>query len=340
VLGSWNGLGHGTPLYAYVLVNGSIASQHSVLGNQRKDFDLSLTLLAGQTVDFVVSLGDGSDFYNGNLALQAGISTGRYRFTFVDYPGANRTRAYGVNAKAEVVGDYRMPGSSIFHGFKLSKGSFTTIDCPGATASRVTGINDLGDIVGECTIDGALVGFIVKAGQFSLLQVPGATTTQAAGINNLAVVVGTFGDDSGTLRGFRLENGQYSTIDVPNAVHLGAQGINSVNTIVGTYDQGDLTTNHGYILSRTGSLQLIDHPEATDATALLAINDRAQIAGSWAVAPGALFHGLLLESGVFLTIDVPSGIQTIARGINNRGQIVGTVNNVGPIRGFLATPND
>jgi probable HAF family extracellular repeat protein len=52
-------------------------------------------------------------------------------------------------------------------------------------------------------------------------------------------------------------------------------------------------------------------------------------------------HGFLDTGGSFTQIDVPGAKVTLARGINDAGQIVGTFeNNPGstPDRGFLATP--
>ncbi len=64
-----------------------------------------------------------------------------------DYPGANNTEAYGVNAYGDVVGWYGPDGAG-GHGFLLSNGGFTSIDVPGATFTHALGINSAGTIVG------------------------------------------------------------------------------------------------------------------------------------------------------------------------------------------------
>ena len=49
-------------------------------------------------------------------------------------------------------------------------------------------------------------------------------------------------------------------------------------------------------------------------------------------------HGFLYDGGVFAPIDVPGVSSTFARGINPRGQIVGSYGDSTGLPGFLATP--
>ena len=74
--------------------------------------------------------------------------------------------------------------------------------------------------------------------------------------------------------------------------------------------------------------KVIDHPNAV-ATFQLGINDHRVIAGFF-VDPNGVNHGFLWKNGVFTEIiDFPGAAQvpgagTVAGGINNRGDIVGT----------------
>jgi uncharacterized membrane protein len=67
-----------------------------------------------------------------------------------------------------------------------------------------------------------------------------------------------------------------------------------------------------------------------------AINNRGQIAGTYADASGT--HGFILEHGHLTTLDVPSsGPLTVAMGINDVGQVVGTYGT--QESSFLAEPS-
>jgi probable HAF family extracellular repeat protein len=66
------------------------------------------------------------------------------------------------------------------------------------------------------------------------------------------------------------------------------------------------------------------------------INDAGQIVGTYGDAGG--FHGFLLSSGAYTTLDVPGEIYTGADDINDRGQIVGLYRDASDVRhGFLLT---
>jgi uncharacterized membrane protein len=78
-------------------------------------------------------------------------------------------------------------------------------------------------------------------------------------------------------------------------------------------------------------------------TAIFRLNNRGQMVGTYVDAgggtPGGFTHGLLLEDGVFTTIDVPGAsgpLETEILGINNQGQMVGTYRDgEDVIHGFL-----
>jgi hypothetical protein len=66
----------------------------------------------------------------------------------------------------------------------------------------------------------------------------------------------------------------------------------------------------------------IELPGASTFTLAQGINDEGQIVGGFGVSTED--HGFLDTGGIFTTIDVPGGINTVANGINGAGQIVGT----------------
>src|SRR5678816_4658946 len=67
-------------------------------------------------------------------------------FTAIDFPGATRTTAAGINAAGDVVGVWSDATGS--HGFLLQAGVFTPVDFPLATSTSAFGITDTGEIAG------------------------------------------------------------------------------------------------------------------------------------------------------------------------------------------------
>jgi hypothetical protein len=78
-----------------------------------------------------------------------------------------------------------------------------------------------------------------------------------------------------------------------------------------------------------------DYPTAYS-TAVLGVNDNADLVGGYALVKGQSGHGFLYSGGVFSTIDFPGSQGTSCYGINNSGMIVGVFNNTDQvIHGFV-----
>src|SRR4030095_9540519 len=80
----------------------------------------------------------------------------------IDVPGATGTRAFGINARGDIVGSYTMGG--VTHGYLLSDGVRTTIDVPGSSNTEAWSINPRGDIIGRYTLPGVpgMRGFLLS----------------------------------------------------------------------------------------------------------------------------------------------------------------------------------
>jgi hypothetical protein len=152
-------------------------------------------------------------------------------FMTIDFPGAVKTDAWGINNPGEIVGGYRDTNNKS-HVFRLREGQFKTIDFPGAfdTAPDGTkgGINSRGDIVSYyCT----------------------ALCDQVHGFDSQ--------------RGFLLSRGEFTTtmdfpanITGPLSHHVtGNFGINARGDIVGYYDDASVSPvrAHGFLLKREDS---------------------------------------------------------------------------------------
>ncbi|HLJ91981.1 MAG TPA: PEP-CTERM sorting domain-containing protein [Gemmataceae bacterium] len=245
------------------------------------------------------------------LAVSVGVTEtakgqANYVYTPIEVPGVFNTIATGINNAGQVVGYYVVNGAA--HGFLLNRGVFTTVDVPGFFSTEAYGINDIGQIVGYCSNPGPRQtdqGFLFSGGSFTTVNRPGASFTHFGGINNLGQIVGDSANG-----GFLMSGGTFTSLPFPGS------GINNLGQIVGG----------NYLLSG-GNLTQINGGAA-------GINDFSQIVG------GEVSTGFLLTGGQYVTLSVPGSIQTVATGINNAGEIVGSYRDAnGEFFGFFATPN-
>ena len=163
------------------------------------------------------------------------------------------------------------------------------------------------------------------------------------GINDRTQVVGFFLDNAG-IHGFLYDRGRFSLLDAPLGLDPVFQGINNRNQIVGSFQ--DASGSHGFFFDR-GLFTTIDIllPDTFD-TFVTGINELGEMVGGYQTGVFPVPTGVrsfVYSHGVFTTIHVPNEINSSAKGINNRGQIVGEYVGTGPIngfRGYLATPQD
>lgn len=186
--------------------------------------------------------------------------------------------------------------------YSTKEGTLTEVapDADGRPASAL-GINDSGDITGSVaevasgiTITRGLIRS--KHGEDTFFDHPGANNyTQGRGINNKGVVSGIYRDATFALRGFIYDpkSGEFTNIEPPLSRSTLAHGINSKGEVVGDalYFTGD-TTPCG-IASETQRY-------------------------SW----------LRTKKGAMIYFQV-NGQATLARGINDAGQVVGLVGSSG-----------
>jgi uncharacterized membrane protein len=258
-------------------------------------------------------------------------------------------------------------GSTI-HGFLAKDGVFAAIDHPdaatipstpdGVTGTDTLGINDRGQILGAYEDRDRIVHHFVRdrKGRYTIIDDPPGTSGdglsyEAVDINNRGEIVGFYNDAGGaTTTGFlRTRRGRFVDIVVPGSVVTGPLKINDRRQVVGVYLDADAMPNpngtlpqgalHGFLWD-DGDFKTIDVPGAAT-TAVLGINDRGQMVGSYIDAEGA-YHGFLRDpKGAVTTLPEASGADPASGGtqpasINERGQIVGLAYDArGGSRGFL-----
>ena len=283
--------------------------------------------------------------------LPAAQAQGNYRFVKIDVPNAIETRAFGINARGDVVGKYTDAGG-IQHGYLLRNGAFSIVDFPNSQyTTSARGINAHGDIVGVVRdADGNAHGFLLHDGQFTQIDYPGASSTIAFGINNSGDITGQDFTASGRPKGFILSDGIFRNISVPAGANWGVHGAQDNGRVM----VGDMVlysdfSSHGFLRNRPGDVQLIDGPGTIfPCTFARGINERGDVAGAFAIVntvdecnstPPA--HGFLLRQGEYTIIDFPASPDTFVTGINDDGVIVGLfTDKKGHGHGFKAVPKN
>jgi probable HAF family extracellular repeat protein len=265
------------------------------------------------------------------------------RYTTIQARGARtHTYAHGINNRGQIAGGFDDPSfdgpDGRGHGsIREKNGRFVQFDVPGAISTLANKINDRGQVVGGTNDSNISVGapgtkgFLFHRGKLTTIDVPGSIETQALGINNHGRVVGEYVDADGTFHGFLWHKGRFTTIDGPGSLGGVVTDINDRGQMVGTYLDPD-GTYRGFLLSK-GVYTTFAAPDAPF-TFAFDINNRRQIVGSGLSydADGNLTsaRGFVLRigpDGPFTPIDYPGALGTIARGIDDRGRIVGLYGN-------------
>ena len=227
--------------------------------------------------------------------------------------------------------------------FKTSTFSCTGLAFADTSASSIT---EKGQIVGSCTDapsgPSRTSGFVRdRNGHHVLLDFPGADHTLASGMNSRDQVVGHYYNplipgQSGLFRihGFLWDGDKYSTIDFPREnTYTMLWSINRSGQMLGESYAFNPATNetlaHNWFVYDHGNF-IMDFPESLEyiggpAIYLADINDKGQIVGLRSNA-GPDWNGVFLyEGGTFYDIEFPAGwLVTDIRGMNNKGQFVGT----------------
>jgi len=190
-----------------------------------------------------------------------------------------------------------------------------SIDVPGATFTRVLGLNAQGDICGGTQVNGVRLAFAgSRQADFTDLTTfayPGAVFTQCRGINAKGQMVGAYTSPDGKSHAFVRDGSEFISIDVPGAIDTRGSGIDPRGNIVGRYTSLDGIV-HGFVRFRYGAVLTIDVPGAT-ATEASGITSRGEITGVYRTTEAngsSRFHGFILSTVGFETIDVPGSINT------------------------------
>ncbi len=148
------------------------------------------------------------------------------------------------------------------------------------------------------------------------------TGTMMNGIANSTTVAGfTIANDGKTLTNFTAnppETTKARLVNINGSTTAMALGINSTGTVVGTDGHGN-----AFSLNRHGVLRTFI-PNGGSSAVALGINDRVNIVGQFVTSTATPGFVLVHGGTSFLTINAPSGPNTVfAQGVNNADLVVG-----------------
>jgi uncharacterized membrane protein len=240
-------------------------------------------------------------------------------FHSIDVPGAVATRAFGINARGDIVGSYT-DATGATYGFRWRAGNVTTIAFPGAIHTEAWGINPRGDIVGRYRMAGDVrtFGFLLRRGVYTDISVGSHLHTLPIKITPSGVIVGCFHDTNflRDMRGYVQRGGNVSSFELlPSTMH---NGVARAGKLIAGISFDSVFEVHGYVLKRDAYTQF-DYPGATFTQA-------------WDVSPSGTVvgyfnpvtsHGFSLDDDGFTQIDVPGASWTRVFGINPEGDMVG-----------------
>jgi len=162
---------------------------------------------------------------------------------------------------------------------------------------------------------------------YQFLDHPGTPNTQVFGINERGDVVGN--GISGEVFPFVYSSTQDTLTDVaPLAGYSGTAvlGINDPGVMVGSVTSLDETTRSGFIRDQEGNFTVFSHPDAISSTNPRGVNNKGLVTG-FRDDLNVLRVGFIYDpkSGTFTNLN-PTSFNTIAQGINSKGEVVGSSN--------------
>ena len=173
---------------------------------------------------------------------------------------------------------------------------------------------------------------------FNTVDYPGAVMTDVRGLNGTGRIVGYASVDGVNNFSFSYAGGTFSLLP-PAPVTSIAHGINDAGTIIGSTFE-DPAPTRGFILSG-GVYTYFTRPGWTHSHGR-AISASGLVTGYSEDTAGTTFSGFIYNpaTGAFTDITIPGSFLTIAQGINNAGQVVGSaVMSPGGARAFLRQPD-
>jgi len=209
--------------------------------------------------------------------------------------------------------------------------------------TQLLGINDHGIIAGYHGDEGTEMtpnkGFTLRIADnqnnFTDENFPGSVQTQVIGINNADDTVGFWVDNNNVQHGFiKLHDKEAENVDLPGTTNNNLLGINNKDQAAGFYTDA-AGMQHGYVREKDGSFLVPALPSPSNQ--VTGINDKGTEVGFLQqVAGGTTSTGFILKDGKLTELRAFGSSNTMALGVNNSDDVVGTyVDANGVTKGFV-----
>jgi probable HAF family extracellular repeat protein len=262
----------------------------------------------------------------GLASTEAPVRAGQTLYTVTDLGslGGNFTAAAGINDQGQIVGrsaTSTVVGSPV-HAFLYSNGVMTDLGTLGGTNSEALSINKQGQIVGDAEYGGTSnhYAFLYSNGTMQSMGTLGGASSQAYSINDSGTAVGYSETAGGGFRAFTYSNGTMSDLNILNGNNTGAFAINNSGQIAGVnFDTHEAFLYSGGTVTYLGDLG--GHESQP-----YGMNNVGDVVGS-SIVGGVIdiFHAFLYHDGNLMDLGAVAPNRTsIAYGINDQGQVVGT----------------
>lgn len=264
-------------------------------------------------------------------------------------PGTTESEACGINSEGQVVGMCFGGVRRAYRPFLWQDGEMVDLGDLGGSASA-SAINDLGQVVGgsftgpnRSTAEHHAALWVDNGAIADLGTLPGGRESHAWGINDAGLAVGVAQTPDGTDRAVLWRDGEIIDLGALGGADSRATAVGESGMIVGTARTRDGALHAFMWLD--GTMTDLGAPERARRSRACGVNASGQVVGVVTVrSSGREVHraltwrdAALLDLNTLID-DTQDWKLTEARGINDRGQIVGKGVIGGCERGFLLTP--
>lgn len=181
-------------------------------------------------------------------------------------------------------------------------------------------------IVAVLTV-GFLIGPLTAQAQYNYQQIdyPGQARSQVFGINDSGDAVANGFDPDDIPFVYAAMDGAITDVaPAEGYASTSLLGINDAGVMAGSVDSLDGATRSGFTRSPKGEYTIFAHPDAASSTNARGINNKGLVSG-FRDSTTNPFIGFIYDSNkeTFTDIDTGPTRQTIAHGINSKGEVVG-----------------